>query len=343
MPLLFQGNCFAKQQWVIFLSTNLSSILQWRSNVFIFQKLGWRMAFYYITILRVLYFTFVRKEKQKTKMAVLDVFAGRKSTGEIECIIRRVFRGMSSHYYEKLFNAYSSAETLRAFLRTHMENEGMSAIDEGLSKGRGVLLITGHFGGVEFIPGYLAANHYPVTIVVKFSSNHLRKVSTQKAEKFSARLIDPANTPNMIRSILDNLRENRIVIIQCDEIAAWSPSHDTKIDFLGKQINLDKTLNILTKRGNCPIVFGIMHRMNQHRYKFIVNSWEEMSKQFLCSGEMSIGAVVLKLLEHYIYKYPQQWYQWQKCAEIKTVVFRRAGVDGPASLPSLKSSLGKAA
>ncbi len=56
---------------------------------------------------------------------------------------------------------------------------GLSAIEQGIAKGKGVLLVTGHFGGIEFIPTYLAARNYPVTILVKFSSNHLRKISNE--------------------------------------------------------------------------------------------------------------------------------------------------------------------
>ncbi len=303
--------------------------------------LGWRISFFYVTILLRLYFLFKRQEKGEIRRAFESVFADQRDKSQIKSITRSVFRGLRSHYYEKLFNAFSSAGTLRSFLKTHIESEGMGAIQEGLSKGKGVLLVTGHFGGIEFIPGYLAANNYPVTIVASFSSNHLRNISIQKADKFGAKLIDADNTPNIMRAILDNLRENRIVIALCDEIDEWRGGRHKKINFLGKQVNLDKTIDVLLKRGECALVFGLMHRNNDHGYKFLATSSEQMATQFQHSGYPSIGAMVLKFLEKYIYKFPEEWYLWQKYSKIGTLPFHGVRFQDPESLSLLSPSLRK--
>ena len=291
---------------------SLSKFLQLRFNVFLYHKMGWGLAFLYIMILGRLYFFFNRSEKHKITRAVEAAFVGRKDGFKTKSITKNVFRGVLSHYYEKLFNAFSSAEELEDFLQIKMKSEGIAAIEEGLGIGKGVLLITGHFGGVELIPGYLAANNYPVTITVRFSSDFLRDISIKKAGIFSTKIIDADNTPNIMKDILYNLKENRIVVIQCDEITEWRPSRHNKVFFLGKQIGLDRTIDVLLKRGDASIVFGVMHRNDNQRYKFIVHSLKEMAKNLESSANMSIGAVVLKFLEHYIYKYPEEWYQW-KC------------------------------
>lgn len=323
------------------MGTKLSSFLQCRINIFISQRLGWRIAYRYITILGAVYFFFRRKEKWKIKEAVESAFAARKSNAEINSITQVVFRGTLLHYYEKLFNAFSSAETLKDFFKIHMESEGITAIERGLAGGRGVLLITGHLGGVEFIPGYLASNHYPVTILARFSSNHLRERSIQKADRFDAKIIDVDNTPNITKAILHSLRENRIVITLCDEMDEWRPYRYHMNCFLGKQIYLDRTLNILTKRARASLVFGIMHRDNNHQYKFIATSWEVMAKRIRRSADMSMGAVVLKFLEQYIYEYPEQWYQWKKYADMGMVPSHKNKYERLASPQVLNPSLEK--
>jgi KDO2-lipid IV(A) lauroyltransferase len=256
----------------------LSSFLQSQPNIFIYQRLGWRFAFYYTTVLGGLYFFFNRKDKRKIKKSIHSVFSGLKNPSEKNSITLAVFRGIILHYYEKLFNAFSSAETLKTFFEIYMKNEGMTAIEQGLSKGNGVLLVTGHFGGVEFIPGYLAANNFPVTIIVRFSSNILRNISIQKAKDFSARIIDVDNTPNIMKAIIENLKENRIVITQCDEINEWKSYKHNRVSFLGKDIHLDRTMDILFKRVNPAIVFGLMHRESDYRYRFVTTSRGEMVK-----------------------------------------------------------------
>ncbi len=254
---------------------NFSSFLQWRFNIFLFRKLGWRIAFFYIAILGKLYFLLNRKEKHKIKKSVDAVFAACKNRSAIRLITRNVFRGIFIHYYEKIFNVYSSVEALKAFFNIHMKNGSKNVIEKALSKGNGVLLITGHFGGVEFLPGYLGALNYPVSIVVRFKSNHLRDISIQKGAQFNSKIIDADKTPNIMKAIFKNLRENRIVITQCDEIDEWKPNNQGVISFLGKRTNLDRTINILAKRGSAEVIFGVMHRDDKNHYQFIAHSSEE--------------------------------------------------------------------
>lgn len=318
-----------------------SSFLQWRFNIFFCQKVGWKISLYYIIILGKLYFFVNRKEKNNIRGAVQSVFAGGRNKADIEDMTHKVFRGIFFHYYEKFFNAFSSDDELKAFLWKNVKNEGLMEINQGLSQGKGVLFITGHFGGVEFLPAYLAANNYPVTIIARFASNHLRERSIQKADRFSTKIIDPDHTPNIMRAISDSLRENRIVITQCDEIDEWRPSRRDKTVFLRNQIHLDRTIDTLIKRVGASSIFGIMHRDNKDHYKFIAFSWEKMKKKIQRSVRGSPGAVLLKLLEQYIYQYPEEWYLWKKYSMIDRPLPYGIKVEPKPSLTFLKPSLSK--
>ena len=320
------------------MNLNLSSFLQWRFNILMCKILGLRVTFYYISILGKLYFFFNKREKCQIKRAVNTVFSDHKHQFDIRSLTQNVFRGIVFHYYEKFVNAFAAPEALKTFFKIHVEGERMTALENALAKGNGVLLITGHYGGLEFIPAFLGANNYPVTIVARFSSDSLRELCFQQADNFSVKVIDGDHTPNIAKAIFADLRENRIVITQCDEIDEWRPCRHKKIHFLGRQIYLDKTITLLSKRCDAAIVFGVMHRNQQHRYRFIVSSWEEMAKRFQRSRDMSIGAVVLKFMEHYIYKHPEGWYLWKKYQTLD--LFAPSGVDvkAPASIPVLDPS-----
>jgi len=63
-----------------------------------------------------------------------------------------------------------------------------------------------------------------------------------------------------------------------------------------------------------------------------------MAKRFQRSRDMSIGAVVLKLMEHYIYKYPEGWYLWKKYQALDLFAPYSADVKAPASIPVLEPS-----
>ena len=305
---------------------SLSSFLQWKINILLCQKLGWNFAFFYIMVLGNLFFLVKRKEKKKIKEAVKMVFDKQKGRFEKKTIIRGVFQGILWHYYEKIFNVYTSVEKLKNFFNRYIKPDGIAAIEQGIAKGKGVLLVTGHFGGIEFIPTYLAAQDYPVTIIAKFSSEHLRKISSELAGKMSFKIIDANHCSNIVKAILENLRENRIVITQCDEIEAWRPSLHQEVSFLGKRIHLDKTINTLIKRGKASLVFAVMRRINNQGYKFIAHSWDEIVNALGQTGNSSGGELVLRYLEQYIYHHPEEWYQWKKVSEIEKVEGRAVPV-----------------
>ncbi len=212
---------------------SLSKFLQWKINILLCQKLGWNFAFFYIMVLGNLYFLFKRKEKKKIKEAVKMVFATQKGRSEKRTIVRGVFKGILWHYYEKIFNVYTSLERLKIFFNQHIEPDGIPAIEQGIARGKGVLLVTGHFGGIEFIPKYLATQNYPVTILAKFSSEHLKNISVKQADKLAINLINANECPNIIKAIIQDLKQNRIVITQCDEIEEWRPSLNEEVSFLG--------------------------------------------------------------------------------------------------------------
>ena len=298
---------------------NLSAFLQWKINILLCQKLGWNFAFFYIMFLGNIYFLFKRKEKKKIEEAVKMVFEKQKGQFEKRSITRKVFRGILYHYYEKIFNVYTSIDKLKSFFKQSIRPDGISAIERGIARGKGVLLVTGHFGGIEFIPKYLASRNFPVTILAKFSSESLKKISLEQAKRLGINLIDAKECSNIIKAIIHDLKKNRIVITQCDEIEKWRPSLNEEVSFLGKRIYLDKTLNTLIRRGNTSVVFSVMHRSNNQLYRFIAHPWDEL----ITSGEQvrdtSLGERVLKLLEQYIYQYPEEWYQWRKVLEIKAM------------------------
>jgi KDO2-lipid IV(A) lauroyltransferase len=318
---------------------NLSSFLQWRLNFVMYKILGWRVILYYIGILGRLYFFFNKKEKWRIKKAVNTVFGDHRQPVDIKSLTKNVFRGIVYHYYEKFVNAFATPETLKTFLNTHVDGIGMKTLEKGLAKRNGVLLITGHYGGLEFIPAFLGANHYPVTIVARFSSENLRKLCYHQADNFSVKVIDGDRTPNIVKAIFADLRKNRIVITQCDEIDEWKPCRHQKIHFLGRQIHLDRTINILSNKCSAAVVFGVMHRNQQHRYQFILTSWEEMATRFQRSIDMSIGAVVLKFMENYIYKHPEEWYQWKKYQALDLFAHSGDKAKAPSTLPVLKPSI----
>jgi lauroyl/myristoyl acyltransferase len=188
----------------------------------------------YLGLLGRIYFFFSREEKKQIKRNLSAVIRRFPKRQPVDPIIRRTFRGIYSHYHEKLLVAYAHFGKVCRFLIKHVEFEGQHLIDEQLSQGKGVILVTGHFGAVEFLPLFLALKGYPNSMVVRFK------------------------TPRLITL--------------CDEFEAWRPYRDRSVQFLGCPSPLDRTLDLFHRRHHSPVIFGLVCRLKRNRYKLRLHS-----------------------------------------------------------------------
>jgi KDO2-lipid IV(A) lauroyltransferase len=160
----------------------------------------------------------------------------------------------------------------------------------------------------------------PVSMIARFKSEQLKRRVYTQAEKYHIKLIDAEQRGNVIGAAISELRKNRILVTQCDEIEEWRPSAKEKISFLGRVTGLDRTLNTIHKRTGAEVVFAVIHRHNLLEYRFIARGYEEMLRVLQEGSQQSVGKTVLKFLEQCIYVHPEQWYQWKKYGEIRPPV-----------------------
>lgn len=321
----------------------LSQFLQWRFNIFLYLTFGWGIAKIYIFLLGKLYFYFNQKEKRLIKDAVFDVIGRTDHETNVEYITEKVFKGILSHYYEKLFIAFEEPKEAARFLNDNILSNDLAVLRRSLSKGNGVIIVTGHYGAIEYIPTLLAVKNFNISMIAKFKTKQLKRKVFSQAIKYDIRLIDAENTGNVLKTAINELRENRILVTQCDEIKEWRLDQKGKISFLGQVTGVDRTINIIQKRTGAEIVFGIIHRYSLDQYKLVMYSYEEMLEMLNDVSSFSVGETILKFLEQFIYHYPEQWYQWKEYVNLKSTPVPDMKVEQLSSLPFLKPAFGKIA
>lgn len=294
----------------------LSNFLQVKFNIFLYTFLEWNVIRLYIYFLCKLYFFFNKNERNSIKKAVNDVIGWLKSEKDLSNITKKVFSGIFYHYYEKIHIAFSRKKKLADFLNHHVVYKDVSVIEKALSKGKGVILITGHYGAIEYIPILLGMINIDISMIAKFKTPQIRKRDLKQASNFGIQMIDADNRGTTFHKAVKELKHNRVLITQCDEIDEWRTSDKKKMTFLGKVTGLDRTVNLLHRRTGAEVVFGIMYRFNLKQYKFVAYSHEKMKSMIKNTSTSTVGEVVLKVLEQLIYKYPEQWYEWKKYPKI---------------------------
>jgi lauroyl/myristoyl acyltransferase len=292
----------------------LSRFLQWRVNTFLARWLPLAAVRAYIYLLGKLYFFLNSREREDIQRNLRTILPRLNGNKPLESIIRRTFTGIYSHYYEKLFIAYTRFSKVCSFLNERVQLEGQQLLDDALAQGRGVLLVTGHFGAVEYLPLTLALKGYPVTMVVRFKTERLKRALNERTAYVPITLLDAGDGEEVIFRALQALRSNQILITECDEFDAWRPHRSRRTHFLGCSTAVDRSLDLLQRRNKSPVIMGLVCRERGNRFGLKLHSLLGNQQN---PAATNISQRALQVLEHYISLTPDQWYQWK---EVRTLL-----------------------
>ena len=289
--------------------TGLSRFLQWHPNAILIKYLPLRIGRAYIGLLGRVYFSFNRTERDEIRRNLTAVIRRMSGKDPIDLIIRRTFHGVFSHYHEKLLTAYANYHKVCRFIENRVVLEGKQLLDQALAQGRGAILVTAHFGAVEFLPTCLALNGYRVTMVVRFKTERLKRTLRQRAARLGITLLDASEGEGVIFTACQSLKANQILITECDEFLAWRPNRNGQTSFLGCYCPLDRTLDILQRRYHSPVIMGLVRRLCNYHYGLKLHSLNGSKDESVNGG---ISQRALETLQWYIYLAPEQWYQWKQ-------------------------------
>ncbi len=255
-----------------------------------------------------IYFTRHPCERERYVAPLKEILGFRAAAAEdFDSLTARVLRGIFDHYFEKLLNAYWGIERMRRMLLRDVELVHEDLLAEALREGGGVILNTAHFGALEFLPAALAFRGYPVTMMARFKTARLRKTIRRLAGEAGLELLDAADSRILPRAI-SSLRQGSILIYQVDEISCWRPCHTKVMSFFGRRIRLDRTVELLQRRTGAALLLGLMERVGGGRYQL---NFEVPSEHLPAPTGLGPDAQLIKRVEHYIYSFPEQWYNWK--------------------------------
>jgi lauroyl/myristoyl acyltransferase len=280
-------------------------------NSFLFRYLPFSISRGYVMVLGRLYYLLCWAEKNLIRKTIEHVF-GRKTPAPIlKKKVKAAFKGIFDHYHEKLFVGYSNFPKLLKFLRSRVTFDGAEELQTALQDGKGVILVTGHFGAVEFLPGALALNGYPTSMICRFQTTRLRESMGQRAEAVGLHLID-ADEGNIILSAMKALKDGRILITECDEFDEWRPDPHRDSYFLNCRLPSDRTLELLRKRSGAQVITALMQRQGKKRYTCNLTPVGNGAS----AKYPPIHEQCLSVLESTVEDFPEQWYQWKKFGKL---------------------------
>lgn len=241
---------------------------------------------------------FFKKDWRKSLKNLRDTFP-EKSEEEVERIARDVLANLGRNMVEFLSIRKMSRQNVHLWIKPH----GLDRVDKALKEGRGIILLTAHFGNWEFVGAYMRIMGYKGTIVG-------RRIYFHKYNDWLVkhRLIHNAVTiyrDESPKKILKVLKDNGVLGMLADQDI--DSIEGVFVDFFGKQAYTPVAPVRLAMASGAPIMPCFMVR-NGSRYDFIIEDPIYVEKG--PDREESVKYYTqkwTKVLESYVRKYPEQW------------------------------------
>ena len=274
------------EYWITYLVGAFARMLPYRLALGLGSFLGW-LAFDVIRVRRKVTLINLRNSLGKEKKELVRI--GRRSYQNI---------GKSMVEYA-LFPSLDKEKILNM-----VEFEGTEHFDEALKRGKGAIVVAGHFGSWELMGAATAQQDYQVDFLVGEQHNLL--VDDLMNDYRRSIGIGIIKMGTAAKGIIRALKENRFVAMLSDQDAG---SDGTVVEFFNRPASTPKGPAAFALKMNAPIIMAFIIRTNHNKQRIIIE--KPIYGETTSDKEDDIRRLTqayTRMLEEYIRKYPDHWF-----------------------------------
>ncbi|HUU41277.1 MAG TPA: lysophospholipid acyltransferase family protein [Desulfatiglandales bacterium] len=196
--------------------------------------------------------------------------------------------------------------------RQYIEIKGSSNLMKSVAKGRGTILVMGHFGNF-FLVRYLCN----LDLVIPFRAAIIRRLDNPYLERFvnwifkkhNAVAVRPEGAIIRMRGLL---LKNAVAVTLADQKAGGNPRvgrHGIVVDFFGIPSQTHITAPLLSRHTGASIIPVFVIRTGQGRYRIEINKPLKLTYTDDETSDLKKNTQRLnQIFENYIRRYPQHWF-----------------------------------
>jgi len=221
----------------------------------------------------------------------------------VEGIARQIFRNQARNYYDLFRVASLTDEQIRSLVTVH----GLEHIDAALAAGKGLVLVTAHFGNLDIVMQMFGLLKYPITAVAE----HLKpeRLYQYVVSMRASKGINMIPIDSFLRPLFKALRNNQMVGLAADRNLIDA---GTLIDFFGAPALLNDGHVHLALRTGARLALAFAVRKPDNTFEAFVEPSLELEKTGDTQRDVRAGmAKVVAVLEKYIGQHPEQWVMFQ--------------------------------
>lgn len=229
------------------------------------------------------------------------VFGKEKTEAQIKKMAKDCFTFMAKSGAEMIF--FTERPSL---LRKRVDIAGKENLDEALSRGKGVILVSAHFGNFPLMLLKLSLEGYKTASIMRhMRDKRVEKIFLKKRSQFGIKTIYSQPRKVCVAESIRSLRNNELLFIPLDQNFGTG---GVFVDFFGRKAATATGPVVLAKRTKATILPCFMLRQNDDRHKIIFEPPLNLVEAKTEQESVSINIQNLtNTIESYIRRYPAEW------------------------------------
>jgi KDO2-lipid IV(A) lauroyltransferase len=229
-------------------------------------------------------------------------------------VLSRVARHSMRNFFLDMPEIGHALRIDRDRFRAEITVSGLKHLNAALAKGKGVIALGAHLGNFCLVGARLAAERYPVSVLVKPPRNsRIAGLMDDYRQKLGQKTVQARPRLQATRELIRLLRDNEIAVVIADEFR----SHGITAPFFGQPVAARRGPVTLALRTGAAVVPVYMYRQANGSLALTI----EPELKLTWSGRLtedirSNTVLVTAWLERVVRAHPEQWnwmvVRWQE-------------------------------
>jgi KDO2-lipid IV(A) lauroyltransferase len=229
----------------------------------------------------------------------------RMTEAESRCLLRRVF----IHFGRMFLEIPKIRKLAMTNLTDYVHFSGEENLRNALSKGKGVFILSAHFGNWELMCGAVSLKFGRAAVVARpLDFLPMDRVINGLRSRFGAEII-PHKAAS--RRIVGALRKGMMIGILLDQKEDWYQG--AFVPFFGRWACTNKGLAVLALRTGAPVIPAFAVRQEKGKYRIIFGKEVELQRTGDKTRDVEDNTEKFtRVIEEYVRKNPDHWFWFHK-------------------------------
>jgi len=237
----------------------------------------------------------VAGRRRRTGESNLEMALGIRDESERRALCKRVFENFGR----------TAADFLIGLDRTYSELmdtttvSGQEHLVNALERGKGVIVVTGHFGNWERVSTWVVNQGYKLSVIARDANDEGVNEIVNRLRRGPGTSVIPRG--NAARPMIERLRQNEVIGILPDQ-----NSDEVFIPFFGKPAGTVLGPGVIAERTGAVVLPAFCRYVGGGKYAIEFLPEITSPSEYETKGEGMMRAINA-VLEDYIRQYPDQW------------------------------------